>query len=282
MSTWDGGFSRGQNFHPEFGYLCPTAQFRRKARNVVITLAAGGLIAGSVALALLPQLAPQASGDRGHEATTLSAMAAPPVDKATDFKTTSPTDPTDQGVPAATVAPAVVTERAASAHAQASCDDLPGAFLAPQCRLGKTGKSRATRTAHVAHAAATEVAAVSSTGRPDAALRAGPQEAAAQAAGPQESGARVVAPSRPAPAAEAAATVAVADEAPQVALPLPRPAALDKKPVKTVHKPAPAQQAPGREIASADAVPAGPSHGFDLFALFHQPPRTGAGFWSFQ
>jgi hypothetical protein len=279
MSTWDGEFSRAQNFHPEFGYLCPTAQFRRKARNVAIALAAGGLIAGSVALALLPQLAPQAPGDRGHEATTLSAMAAPPVDKATDFKATSPTYPTDQGLPPVTVAPAVATERAASAHAQASCDDLPGAFLAPQCRLGKTGKSRATRTAHAAHGAATEVAAAS-IGRPDAALRAGPQDAAAQAAGPPESGARVAAPSRPAPAAEAAATVVAADEAPQVVLPLPRPAALDKKPVRTVHKPAPAQQAPGRDIASADAVPAG--HGFDLFALFHQPPRTGTGFWSFQ
>ena len=254
MSTWDGGFSRAQNFHPnfhpEFGYLCPSAQFRRKARNAVITLAAGGLIAGSVALALLPQLTPQSPGDGGHEATALPAMAAPPVDRtadlAADLKATSPTD---ESVPARTTVRTIAAERAAAAHAQASCGDLSGAFLAPQCQLGKAGKSH---TAHVAHEAGTRVTGVS-IGR--------------------------AATSPSAPAAEAEATVVAADEAPAVTRPLPRPAMSDKKPVKIVHRQAPGPQGPGREVASADAPAAAPSPGFDLFALFHRPPRSGTGFF---
>src|SRR5580704_4327013 len=165
MSTWDGGFSRAQNFHPEFGYLCPSARFRRKARNAVIMLAAGGLIAGSVALALLPQLTPQSSDDGGPEASTRTAMAVSPVDRTADLKATSPTD---EIAPAPTVPHTVAAERAAAAHAQASCEDLSGAFLAPQCQLGKAGKSH---TAHVPHEAGTRVAGVS-IGRTSAAVQA--------------------------------------------------------------------------------------------------------------
>jgi hypothetical protein len=271
MSTWDGGFSRAQNFHPEFGYLCPSAQFRRKVRNAVITLAAGGLITGSVALALLPQLAPQAPAGGAHEATALSAMAVPPVEKAADLKASSPTD---EGMSAPTMARVVATERAASAHAQASCDDLSGAFLAPQCQLGKAGKSH---PAHAAHEAAARVASVS-IGRADAAPQAGPQDTAARAAA-QEPTPRIAAASRSAPAGETGVTAVAVSEAPTVVLPLPRPAVLDKKPVKIVHRQAPGQPGAGREVAGADAPAAAPAPGFDLFALFHQPPRTGTGFF---
>jgi len=76
MSTWDGGFSPAQSFHPEFGYLCPSARFRRRARGVVVTLAAGMLIAGSMALALMPQLAPQPPGDGGRAESVLSATGS--------------------------------------------------------------------------------------------------------------------------------------------------------------------------------------------------------------
>jgi hypothetical protein len=273
MSTWDGGFSRVQNFHPEFGYLCPSAQFRRKARNAVITLAAGGLISGSVALALLPQLTPQSASDGGHEATALPAMAAPPVDRTADLKATSPTDasPTDESAPARSTARTAAAERAAAAHAQASCEDLSGAFLAPQCQLGKAGRSH---TAHVAHEAGTRVAGVS-IGRTGAVLQAGPQEPAAPAAA-QEPVPRMAAASRSAPAVEAAAAVVAANEAPAVVLPLPKPGMSDKKPAKIAHRQSPG---PGRELASADAPAAAPAPGFDLFALFHQPPRSGTGFF---
>jgi hypothetical protein len=238
MSTRDGGFSHAQSFHPEFGYLCPSAQFRRKVRIAVITFAAGALITVSVGLALLPQLAPQAPSGGAHEATALTAMAVPPVEKATDLKATNSTD---KSMTAATTARAGATERAASAHAQASCDYLSGAFLAPQCRFGKAGKSR---RAHAAHEAGARIASVP-LGRADAAPQAGAAEAPAREGGP---------------APEAAGTAAAMNEGPT------RPTALDKKPVKIVHRPM--QRAPSREAAGANA-PATPSRGFDLFAFFH-------------
>jgi len=65
-------------------------------------------------------------------------------------------------------------------------------------------------------------------------------------------------------------------------MPPSKPAAPLQKPAKMVQKQAPSQQAPGRDSASAEPPAAALSHGFDLFALFHQPPRTGSGFWALQ
>jgi hypothetical protein len=259
MSTWDGGFSPAQSFHPEFGYLCPSARLRRKLRGAVITLAAGTVIAGSMALALLPQLAPQPPGDGARlesvQEAARPAAVLPPLDQAADLKATRVAD---EVVPAATLARAVVTERAAASRAQATCDDLSGSFLAPQCQLGKAGKSRSTHMARARHAAA----------------QAGPPEGASREAGPQESGSRKVATPRPAPAVETAAIAIATDEAATVAMP-PKPAAPAKKPVKTERKQAP-------DAATAGNAPAAPSLGFDPFALFRQPPRTGNGTFAFQ
>jgi hypothetical protein len=264
MSTWDRGAPRAQSFHPEFGYLCPSAQFRRKVRNTVITMAAGGLITGSVMLALLPQLAPQAPADVAREATALTAMVVPPVGKAADFS------PRDEGTPTPAMAapvgaaPAgariVATERAASAHAQASCDDLSGAFLAAQCQFGKAGKSR---TARAAHEAGARVASVAIGRAADTAPPAGPRDIAAPARPAAEAAATGVVATGVV-ATGVAATAVAADEAPLEVppLPLPRPATLDKKPVKIVRK-----QAPGG--VAGTGTPAAPSPGFDLFALFH-------------
>jgi hypothetical protein len=266
MSTWDGGFSAAQNFHPEFGYLCPSARLRRKVRGAVIALAAGTVIAASMALALLPQLAPQSPGDRGRQESARSATVLPPIDQAADLKATGVAE---EGLPAATIARAVATERAAASRAQAACDDLSGSFLAPQCQLGKAGKSRATHTAHAPHDAGNRVATVA-IGRADAA----PQEAAPREAGPLEGGPHKPAASRPTLAAETAVAMVTTNEAPAAAMPLPKPAAPARKPVKTEHKQAPDTPAAG--------VPAAPSSGFDLFALFRQPPRTGNGIFAFQ
>jgi hypothetical protein len=269
MSTWDGGFSPAQNFHPEFGYLCPSARFRRNARIAAITLAAGALIVTSMALALLPQLAPQPPGAGGREESVLSSMALPPtIDKAADPKATSLAE---EGIPAATMARAVATERAFASHAQAVCDDLSGSFLAPQCQLGKTGKSHA---AHAAHDAGNRGATVS-IGRAEAAPQVEPPEAA-----PRETSQelpRKVAVSRPAGAAKTAATAVATNEAPAAVMPPSKQAASVKKPAKIAQK-----QAPSRDVASADSPAAPPSPGFNLFALFHQPPRTGNGFWAMQ
>src|ERR1700736_3395263 len=123
MSSWEGGFSPAQSFHPEFGYLCPSAQFRRKARVAVVTLAAGMLIAGGMALALMPQLAPQSPGD-GERAElalaspTTSGQTDKAIDKAADLK---PTGLADGGMPAAAMARAVAPARATSWRAPAAC-----------------------------------------------------------------------------------------------------------------------------------------------------------------
>jgi hypothetical protein len=273
MSTWDGGFSPAQSFHPEFGYLCPSARLRRKVRGVVITLAAGTVIAGSIALALLPQLAPQPPGDGARQPSVpqaaLPATALPPLDQAADLRATKVAD---QVVPAATLAWAVATEHAAASRAQATCDDLSGAFLAPQCQLRKAGKSHSTHAARAPRDAGSRVATVT-IGRADAAAQAGPPEAAPRDAGPQELGSHTAL--RPAPAAEAAATVVATNEVPAVVMPPSKPVVPAKKPVKIAQK-----QAPSRDSADNPAAP--PSPGFNLFALFHQPPRTGNGSWAMQ
>jgi hypothetical protein len=173
----------------------------------------------------------------------------------------------DEAVLAATLARAVATEPAAAARAQATCDDLAGSFLAPQCQLGKAGKSRSPRAAHAPHDAGNRVGTVT-VGHADAAAQAGPRQAASREAAPQESGSRKVATPRPAPAVE---TAVATNEAATVAMP-PKPA---RKPIKTERKQAP-------DAATAATAPAAPSPGFDLFALFRQPPRTGNGIFAFQ
>jgi hypothetical protein len=158
----------------------------------------------------------------------------------------------DERPPLATTHATAVTDRAAGARAGASCDDPSGAFLAPQCQLGKTGKSHMMRAAR---APASQVAIVP-IGRADAGLKSEPQNAE----------------TAPPFGAETAATAFAMNEAPP--LPRARPAAPARKPITTAQK-----QAPIRDVASAGS-PAAPSPGFDLFALFHQPSRTGTSAWA--
>jgi hypothetical protein len=236
-----------QNFHPEFGYLCPSALMRRKVRRASMTMLAGMLIAVGTALALVPQLAPQPPGDGGSEELALSAPASLPADK--------PAGAADESVPAPMARAAAMTDQRAPSRVQISCDDPSGAFLAPQCQLGRAGKSHMTRAAR----AASNRAATLPLGRAETS----PQGPAAPRA------------SWPSPAAETAPDAVATNEAPTV-LPPERPAAPAKKPVKTAHK-----QAPSRgDIASADTPPAERSPGFDLFGLFHDPSRTGSGAWA--
>jgi hypothetical protein len=275
MSTWDvhAGFAPAQNFHPEFGYLCPSAQLRSRVRSTAVMLLVGMAIAGGLALALLPQLVPQLGpqpvSEGVREGSALVAMALPPIDKAAA--------PVQDGMPAPTLR-ADPTERASLSRAQVSCDDLSGSFLAPQCQLGKTGKAHVTRTAHAAPAAGHRVATIP-IGRPDAGLEAGPREAGSHQAGARDAGPPRAAASKSAPVAETPAAAVAANDASMV--PPQKPAAPAKKPVMTVHKQPPNPQVQGRGLASLD-TPAAPSPGFDLFALFHQPPRTGNGIWAMQ
>ena len=236
------------NFHPEFGYLCPSAQMRRKVRRAAMTLLAGMLIAAGTVLALVVQLILQPPGDAGRGASALSAVALLPTDKSAGAA--------DESLSAA-MARAPMTDQAAPSRAQTACEDPSGGFLAPQCRRGKTGKSHMTRAAR----AASYRAATLPIGRTEAGLAAAAQRPAAPPA------------SAPAPAAEPAPAAVATNEAPRS--PHEKPAAPAKKPVKTAHK-----RAPIRDIASAEAPPAARSPGFDAYGLFHEPSHIGNGAWA--
>jgi hypothetical protein len=223
-----------QNFHPEFGYLCPSAQMRRKVRRATMTMLAGMLIAAGTALALVPQLVPQPPGDGGSQELALSVPASLTAD--------NPAGARDESVPAPMARAAAMTDQPSPSRVQISCDDPSGAFLAPQCQLGRAGKSHMTHMTRAARAAGN------------------------RAATPRASW--------PSPAAETAPVAVAGNELPAV-LPPERPAAPAKKPVKTAHK-----QASSQDIVSADTAPAERLPGFDPFGLFHDPSRNGSGAWA--
>ena len=228
-----------QHFHPEFGYFCPSVRLRRKLRRTLTSVLVGTLIAAGAAFALVSQFVPQSPVDGIHEEATLLAVAPTPADM--------PAGALAESMPATMARATPVTDNAAASSAQNTCDEPSGAFLMPQCRLARTGKSRMTRAARVTRR---QVAAA-------------PIGDAVPEAAPQQS-----------PAAETAVAAAAMDETSP--LPPERPAAPAKKPVKIAHK-----RVPSPAIASTDLAAAAPrSTGFDLFSLFHDPSRPGTGAWA--
>ena len=254
MSTKDAGLPRAHNFHPEFGYFCPSPQMRRKVRSGAMTAGAVMLIAIGAALALVPQLALQPSLDVTPAKSAFTATAPSPVAKSAGLVEGVDLGQAGESMPAPTKRTAAMADRSASPHAPAACDDPSGAFLAPQCQFGKTGKSRMTRTTRAPGARV----ATFRIGGADAGLGAEPENVAA---------------ARPSAAVEAATTAFAMNEAPP--LPRERPTAPAKKPVKIAQK-----QTPSRDVASADTPASAPSSGFDLFGLFHAPPRSTGGAWA--
>ena len=150
----DAKSSSAQNFHPEFGYFCPTPLMRRKFRSAVITVVAGMAIVAGAALALSPQLAPPSDAARQPASPQVEAavsLAAVPL-AATSLDATPVAADRLAGlaqeiVPTPRVSPAPALRQLAAAGARSDCDDLSNSFLAPRCQVGKAGKSRAARTA---------------------------------------------------------------------------------------------------------------------------------------
>jgi hypothetical protein len=231
--------------HPEFGYFCPSVRLRRKLRRTVASVLVGTLIAAGAALAVVSQFVTQTPVDGVHEQAAMVAAGSLPAD--------IPSGASAESMPAM-MAPAIaVTNSAAPSAApwlaRNACDEPSGAFLMPQCRPARTGKSLMTRAARAAR-------------RQVATLPIGDADAEPEAAQQQS------------PAAETALAAAAMDGTPP--LPPERPAAPAKKPVKIAHK-----RAPSPAIASTDLAAAGPrSPGFDLFSLFHDPSRPGTGAWA--
>ena len=255
MSTKDvhAGPPRAQNFHPEFGYFCPSKQLRHKVRSGARTAGAVILIVVGTALALVPQLAPQ-SRDGTREESALTATAPSPTAKSAGLVGGVDLGKAGESIPAPMARAAVLPDRGVGPHAPAACDDPSGAFLAPQCRLGKTGRSRVTRAARVPGARV----ATFRIGRADAGLEAEPENVAA---------------ARPRAVAEAATTAFAMNEAPP--LPRERAAAPAKKPVRIAQK-----KTPNPDSVGPDTAASAPSPGFDLFGLFHEPPRSTGGAWA--
>jgi hypothetical protein len=280
-----------QHFHPEFGYLCPSARTRRKLRSAAVTVLAGMVIAAGTALALVPQMVPHPPGDAMREQSALSIVATlPPSEQAADPAAVEKV--TGDRMPA-TIARIPVTERpaapasaaASTLHAQASCDDLSGAFLVPQCQLGKTGRVGKSHMTRSARDAASQRIATVSIGRADATAQ-GEQQKFEQPKAEQQKAAA----SRLVPATETAPAAVAANEASVVLPPLP-----PKKPVKTAQQQTPNRDAQNRDAPSRDALgrdasgrgnggtnttAAAPSPGFDLLGLFHHLPRPGNGAWA--
>jgi hypothetical protein len=112
------------NFHPEFGYLCPTPRMRLKLRVIAI-LASIGMTIGAISV-LAPVHREGGENDR-RELALSSAAAVPTADE----------------VPAMTLPSSTALMGASVAlRAPAPCLDLLGSFVNHQC---EPGKSRARR-----------------------------------------------------------------------------------------------------------------------------------------
>ena len=119
------------SFHPEFGYLCPSAIFWRRVRRDAKLVLAGMAIAAGAALGLssLRPVAPPAHQD---QRAVVAQVPQVPQESAP--------------APAPSTALAVTpSSPAAVARAQASCDDPSVSFLSPQCQSAR--KSHALRAA---------------------------------------------------------------------------------------------------------------------------------------
>jgi hypothetical protein len=134
------------HFHPELGYLLPSALLRRGLRRAAVAALVGSAIAASTALALMPR--PPIEGV--HQEEPVIAAAAPAV--------AIEASPAIQALPMQP--PRVLTPRVLPRpHAQGACDDLSTAFLAADCRSGRIGKAR------LAHARAGHKLATVTIGR---------------------------------------------------------------------------------------------------------------------
>jgi hypothetical protein len=183
-------------FHPELGYLCPSASLLRKLRSGALTALAGLAIAASVALAF----APRAATDKGPRVAAVPVLSA--------------SVPVEAAAPAVAGAPALPPNREvlpAAARAQVDCDDFLVAFRAAHCRE----KARSARTAWAQARKLATVAIGRAEAEPD------PPKAASDTA--PAVGTTTAAAAADAGTIEAAATDAAARTKP-------------KQPARTVHK----------------------------------------------
>jgi hypothetical protein len=236
-----------ETFHPEFGYLCPSARLRRKLRRIVVTVGTGMAIAAGTALGLSAALVPHVPGQGTGEEAMLPVIAAVrPVDQAADQLATNRST-------SAAMTPAIpftaatdrspVTDRSAPLRA-GSCDDLAASFLMPGCQFGKSSKARMARASRAAHSASHRVATL-----------------------PIDRG-----DTTPVAEQDRTAAVAVATNEAPPAPPAEKPAMAAKKRITTAQK-----QAPTRNAGAETVTAAAPGPEFGFFGFLHGLPRSGIG-----
>jgi hypothetical protein len=235
-------------FHPEFGYLCPSEQLRRQAHRVVTAVVGVMLIAAGTALAISAGSAPHAPREGAREPSApslmLSIMAAlQPTDKAPDAR-----DP-DAREDAAMAPLSPIThpwnDVSAPSLGQLSCDDIATSFLMSRCQLGKARKSHLRRAARIA----SHQVATTPIGRIEQ---------------------HMARPAQPAQPAEAALAAVATNEPGRP----DKPAASDRRPIKTTHKQVP------RDSARAETLAATPAPEFGLFGVLHEPAGSGDRPWA--
>jgi hypothetical protein len=117
-------FLSPDDFHPEFGYLCPTPRMRRKLRVIAILASIAMLIGG---ISVTPLAQRNSGDDHRRELARSVAIAEPTADEA--LATTLPS-------------PAVVTGASSVLSAPAPCQGPAGSFVNHQCDSGKPRSPR--------------------------------------------------------------------------------------------------------------------------------------------
>ena len=108
------------NFHPEWGYLAPAANFMRTARVVVVATAIGATAGAAVVLSLAERSAPGAVADAGKTLVVVHSLVQPAEAAAPATAPIAAATPTPVIARVATAAPAAPVAPAAPAKVQAS------------------------------------------------------------------------------------------------------------------------------------------------------------------
>jgi hypothetical protein len=101
------------DFHPEFGYLCPTPRMRLKLRMIAILALIGTMIGAISVLAPLHR-----EGGENDRSELVLSVAMPT---------------TDQAAPMTLPSPSAVTDASSILHGLVRCQDLLGLFINHQC-----------------------------------------------------------------------------------------------------------------------------------------------------
>jgi hypothetical protein len=127
-------FLSSDDFHPEFGCLCPTPRMRRKIRMIVASVSIGIVIGAISVLGLVHREGHEGDG-RGSGPSAAVATATVPATDETPFMTLP--------------LPAAVTSASGVPWASGPCQDPEQSFLDIRCERGKSGVARSRRA--IAH-----------------------------------------------------------------------------------------------------------------------------------